>query len=118
MAGFSEVVRIKKRMCNYFSINTCKNCPLLHRGCGIISTLGHSDYEFKELEDTLLSWAAEHPEPEYPTWGEWFVEQSGFVKEWENATNPAWEASIAIGMFRMPIPADIALKLGIEPKEG
>lgn len=54
----------------------------------------------------------------YPTWGEWFVKQSGFVKEWKNATNPAWEASIAIGMFRMPIPADIAQKLGIEPKEG
>ena len=53
---------------------------------------------------------AEHPEPVYPTWGEWLI-QIGV-------------AQIGSGMLGIhptmavqPIPADIAQKLGLKPKE-
>ena len=46
-----------------------------------------------------MEWAEAHPEPEYPTWVEWFNSMGG----------------VDCGE---PIPADIAEKLGIKPKEG
>ena len=58
-----------------------------------------------------MQWAAEHPDPVYPTWGEWLVKMG--------------VAEIGSGMLgiqpaiaEQPIPADIAGKLGVKPKEG
>jgi hypothetical protein len=58
--------------------------------------------DFAHIEQTVTEWAAEHPEPVYPTWGEW-------LQRLYNSMNYA-------GIFITPIPADIAEKLGIEPK--
>ena len=132
MAEFSELVRIKKRICDKFSRNSCNGCPLSQNGCEIISIIGYRDFEFKKLEETLLSWAAEHPEQVYPTWGEW-LEQQGIC--FSRLTNYSRVGGISIPQVfdyqiegktaficgdkvNDPIPADIAEKLGIEPKEG
>lgn len=120
MAKFQIVAKEIERLCKTYQ-DKCRTdeCPLYYEDLCYALSMSHiHDYDAGRLEGVVMRWSEEHPEPVYPTWGEWFVEQSGFVKEWKNATNPAWEASIAIAMFRMPIRADIAEKLGIEPKEG
>ncbi len=106
MAEFSELVRIKKRICIKYKSSGCIGCPIdCRKGnlCGIISISGYSDNEFIELEEALLLWAAENPEPVYPTWGTWLSEKYDYdLRE----------------IMYTPIPDDIAQKLGIEPKEG
>jgi hypothetical protein len=58
------------------------------------------------MEELVMSWAAENPVPVYPTWFEWFK------------TVVTDEEMIQRGMYwDMQIPADIASKLGIQPKE-
>ena len=59
-----------------------------------------------DIERKVMSWAAEHPEPVYPTWREWLSEQGVL------SAGGLWEKAFE------PIPADIAEKLGIQPKEG
>lgn len=67
----------------------------------------------EEIESMVMSWAAEHPEPIYPTWGNWLAE-IGLIN-WQN--NGEGEYSVMFPTFKMckPIPAEIAQKLGIEP---
>lgn len=55
------------------------------------------------FEKVVMSWATEHPEPVYPLWGEWLAEVTGQMVDGD--------------LLYSPIPADIAEKLGIEPKE-
>jgi hypothetical protein len=74
------------------------------------------------FEERVMKWAAEHPEPAYPTWEEW-------GKEWKQKF-PEAETVPCISLFmkadcgescescrQRPIPADIAAKLGIKPLE-
>ena len=65
----------------------------------------------KQLEEIVMQWAAEHPEPVYPTWYEYVWSQLA-KKE------PISDHDLATWMENNRIPADIAQKLGIEPKEG
>jgi hypothetical protein len=59
--------------------------------------------DVKSIASELEKWSAEHPEPVYPSL-------------YENLTDMY---SAAWNMIKdKPIPADIAQKLGIEPKEG
>ena len=112
MAEFQEVMRQWKRMCDAYTtddaVSCCKGCPMSGRGCGSIYESGNADPDVIERE--TMSWAAEHPEPVYPTWGEWLVKMG--------------VAEIGSGMLgiqpaiaEQPIPDDIAQKLGLEPKE-
>jgi hypothetical protein len=125
VAEFQEVMRQWNRICNIidktkYICSDSENgyiCPMRNNGLCNKSISAQTDSDWKDGEKMIMSWAAEHPEPVYPTWGEFFVKIGGLAKKWKNATNPAWEANMAIGMFRAPIPADIAQKLGIEPKE-
>ena len=57
-----------------------------------------------------MSWAAEHPEPVYPQYLDWFLEQFGLERNVRFGD--------LIDALKQPIPADIAQKLGLEPKEG
>ena len=55
----------------------------------------------KLVEEIVMKWAAENPEPVYPSWGTWLAAKFGYdLRE----------------IMYEPIPADIAQKLGIEPK--
>ena len=111
MAEFQEVHRQFDRMCWYYRRK--RECPM---GCPMngvnISQCRKIAFERpKETEEIVMQWAAEHPEPVYPTWEQAIAEmylRSGRTK-YHNIAE--WERN-------EPIPADIAQKLGIEPKEG
>ena len=124
MAQFSEVMKQAKRMCESFSDGHCSDCPIGNANaleCGITVT---SEMDCKEVERRVMQWAAEHPEPVYPTW-----------REWQNSVFPDAEIDITPCTFgsrdrlncflektcstckEQQIPADIAEKLGIKPKE-
>ena len=104
MAEFVEVIKQARRMCRS---NSCDSCtlPELYEGmCVWDSTPSEfTDEIIAKIESKTLQWAAEHPEPpeppepQYPTWAEW---------QKENFPNS-----------NLPIPAEIAEKLGIKLKE-
>ena len=112
-----------RRMGESFS-DGCRECPIGDADeleCGITVT---SWMECEEVERRVMQWAAEHPEPVYPTWD-----------EWQNSVFPDAEIDITPCTFgsrdrfncsektcdecmEQQIPAYIAEKLGIKPKEG
>lgn len=131
MAEFSEIMKQWRRMCTYCTEKhgNCidANCPLAcNSTCGELSEA--TDQEIKEVEKAIMAWAAEHPEPVYPTWGEWLMDNNIIrvahddgAPRFERANgNVSYLNNIVVQTLKMwqPIPADIAQKLGIEPKEG
>lgn len=113
---FQEVMRQWQRMCKSMQEKnmTCKeDCLLGHN-----PTCGELEYasleEINNAETVIMRWAAEHPEPVYPSWGEW-LEKQGVVKlvQEDGASYYALLCEI-----EDPIPPGTAQKLGIEPKEG
>lgn len=77
---------------------------------------------------TVMDWAAEHPEPRYPSWNRWFRET---FPDSIYATSPcpntfcrvcdptAYHGEVECYECKgKPIPADIAEKLGIKPMGG
>ena len=100
MAEFQEVMKQRNRMCKkYWTARSCHGCPIAeekqaYEGCCLI------DLYPKRYEELVLQWAADHPEPVYPTWIEWFN-------------------SLGIMAIKADerIPADIAERLGLQPKE-
>ena len=102
---FKEVMRQWQRMCKSMQEKnmSCKeDCQLGHN-----PTCGELEYasleEINNAETVIMKWAAEHPEPVYPTWREYIEDYTGIMM---------------IDVIDDHIPADIAQKLGIEPKEG
>ena len=70
----------------------------------------------------LMDWAAEHPEPRYPTWNEW--QHSMFPGAGDDMSPCSFLSytecrckgwSTCDECREQPIPADIAAKLGIKP---
>ena len=107
MADFVQTMKNWRRMCQHMEKivgdRSCDICPL--GGCNAIyEDDGNTDYA--EIREKVASWAAEHPEPVYPTVYEWLV-SIGLLG------SDMWSASD----LQKPIPADIAQKLRIEPKE-
>lgn len=124
MSEFTDVMRQAKRMCEAFNDSDCRECPIGDANaleCGITVT---SEMDCEEVERRVMQWAAEHPEPVYPTWS-----------EWQNRMFPDADVDIVPCTFgsrdrlncflertcdecmKQQIPADIAEKLGIKPKE-
>ena len=123
MSEFTDVMEQAKRMCKAFGDGHCSECPIGNSNaleCGITVT---SEMDCKEVERRVMQWAAEHQEPVYPTW-----------TEWQNSTFPDADRDICPCEFGRSdrfncddktcaeclleqIPADIAEKLGIKPKE-
>lgn len=100
MASFQEVMRQWNRMCG--KQGHCCTCPAdgpcpTDGPCSPVSDLCTNVERITALEEAIMRWAEEHPEPVYPTWYDWFA-GLGFDPD-------------------DPIPADIAQKLGLEPKE-
>ena len=118
MAEFVQTMKDWRRMCIAANdgpdTTKCGNCPMGEsRLCGFeISDIG--DYELQEAETFITTWAAEHPEPVYPTWAEWL--ESKHVITVTQIDDYTKKVLPAFYMFS-PIPADIAQKLGITPKE-
>ena len=125
MSEFTDVMEQAKRMCKAFSDGHCSECPVGDANaleCGITVT---SEMDCKDVERRVMQWAAKHPEQVYPSWNEWYR---------QNFTDAYCDGKRMCPMIfgggencdsetdcdkcrDTPIPADIAEKLGIKPKE-
>lgn len=122
MAEFQEVMKQFDRMCWHYQQK--RECPMAcpMNGVNISQCRKIAFEEPKVTEQTVMEWAKSHKEPVYPTWEEWLVKNGVF----EPYSNQKYKLCLnGITMFNTPtdkifapIPADIAQKLGIEPKEG
>ena len=117
MVDFAQTMKDWHRLCQAMTVknpkDACNGCPLEAYGCSpVYEALDiYRDVDFEVVGETIMSWAAEHPEPVYPTWGEWLMSIgviSGLFPK---------GAIDALGNLKQPIPADIAEKLGLRPKE-
>lgn len=124
MAEFTEVIKQAQRMhyAHASDNDRCPDCPLDCEDGACMLDLNRS-FDLREVESRIMDWAKEHPAPMYPTW-----------KEWQDSMFPNADARIRPCLFvpknpveciymkcsecvNRPIPAEIAEKLGIKPKE-
>ena len=116
MAEFQEVMRQWRRMCADGSIGyACAECKMYSSIDESICRGIPSEDDAKNIERFVMSWAAEHPEPVYPTWAEWLVDSGVFPQKM--STIPSVAFNTIRDSLSVRIPADIARKLGVEPKE-
>lgn len=119
---FQKVMRQWRRFCK--SHSNCGECEF--DGKGICGEAHLTDIPYADIELRIMAWAAEHPEPKYTTWAEWLLK---FGAARRVPIGEPWPVEFADGSMLEPcyeivvkenerIPADIAQKLGIEPKEG
>ena len=127
MAEYNEVIKQFKRMCRYTNRSGLpQDCPLYCKGHGCnISHCRMLAFDDKKFADLVAKWAAEHPEQKYPTWAEWLESvhvltnnKSVTYKDGNEIYGAKYyQSAILNTKFYQPIPADIAQKLGIQPKE-
>ncbi len=129
MAEFVEVMRQARRLCE---TKKCRACPLSNRDpiIGIDMCMLHpsknseDDVNYAEVESVIMQWAKEHPELVYPSWEEGWKQ---LFSAGENApclgcfdvkyyAGKCMEISCA-ECKNATMPAEIAEKLGIKPKE-
>ena len=111
MAEFVQTMNDWKRMC--LSYKSCSDCPMMDEdGCAhVLCSEGGIQSAVPEIQEAVIEkWAAEHPEPVYPTWWSWLINE-GVIEKGSTYTG-AFDQ-----LKTKPIPADIAEKLGIESKE-
>lgn len=128
MAEFVEVMRQMRRMREQKNFSECE-LPCTD-GC-IIAYLENFEFDWlvnnaKNVEKSVMQWAAEHPEPKlvYPTFAEWQRENfpdktqtmfpCSFLPHFDDR---CLAVSCATCAEQTRIPEDVAKKLGIEPKE-
>lgn len=128
MAEFVEVMRQAHRMCDAYD---CDHCPITYESVlrALASDKDLTYAVIKKFESKVMQWAKEHPEPQYPTWEEW--KKENFPDALVGLT-PCYFMSIerqeeimgrecgslnCADCLNTSIPADIAKKLGIRPKE-
>ena len=130
MAEFVEVMKQCSRMCKaHPAPRGCSECSIGSAKNG--TEFGCGSFVRKEpakAEKLIMQWVAEHPEPRYPTWKEWwasnFQTASGHVfpchfmpeSEWYSVSKLPCKACDECR--NAPIPAEIAAKLGIKPIGG
>ena len=95
MAEFQEVMRQWSRMCEMHD-DGCASCDI-YVDCGAKYPESRTGLNIKRIEDTVMDWTKEHPEPVYPTWYDWLDQMN---------LDPSDH-----------IPIYIAKKLGLKPKE-
>lgn len=128
MAGFVEVMRTAKRMCE--SMGDCDVICPLHDMCSDYSWLHIApvyinENELAKCEAAIMKWAAENPELRYPTWREWqqehFRDNATMIRPCVFMSKADAHCIVYMGAYdccncvNQPIPADIAKKLGVKP---
>ena len=101
--SFQEVMKQWQRMCK--SYIACEKCPV-NNILVLCDDMPWIVSDIPGFEATIMKWAAEHPEPRYPSWGEWLSDIGVFAcrdGEW------LFEKANEI------IPEDFAERNGIEP---
>lgn len=111
MAEFENVMAGYARMCKYMNQDCYeRNCPLAYKNFCTKPVHSYTAEDIQEAEEIITKWVAEHPEPEYPTWYEW-LSTTSFIEKVRCGSG-----TYKTYNWKEPIPADIAEKLGIEPK--
>lgn len=115
MAEFQEVMRQGKRMCE--RRDACVSCPIFNAKIGCPVVCYEDDRLMADVERIIMDWAAEHPEPRYPTWKEWYQEclPDAPLKCRRAFMYTSCGTRTCDACLSEPIPADIAQKLGIKP---
>ena len=113
---FVEVMKDWRRMCAAMSekdeYTACDRCQLQDFGCPAIYETDE-EANWAHVESVVAKWAAEHPVKQYPTWIEWLHDNGIILDARQHDEIEHW----VLGLEAMkPIPADMAEKLGIEPK--
>ena len=126
MAEFTEIMRQAKRLCAaHGGMCSMRNCPLdSGEACRLNVDLDGENYN--ELECIIMDWAAEHPEPVYPSWEDGWKQlfpdadiRRAFCPEvfgdkyrcdWCHDDNDNCDECL-----ERPMPAEVAEKLGIKP---
>jgi hypothetical protein len=118
MAEFKDVHRNMVRMCDAMRAedNGCAPCPL-DGICAKFITL--SEDAIATIERVVTQWAAEHPDPVYPSWEEgWkqlFPETKSIPCLSAFGINECSGFNSCIKCKKQPMPAEVAKKLGIKP---
>ena len=115
MTDFAQTMHNWKRMCEYFEKqyeqDCCDYCPLT--GCGAIWEMDKENWE--DFEKKINTWAAENPEPKYPTWRE-FIKEMGLTNERKVAgCNGVTTYDTLNEKADEPIYPEMAEKLGLKP---
>ena len=135
MSDFVQMMKDWSRICNSVpGKSECKSlcsdkesgyvCPLRNNGLCSKTIASLTDKDIISGENIITAWAAEHPEPVYPTWAEWLIEQglaehkTVFSHEYHTDALYVTDFDTALKeTVHTPIPANIAEKLGLKPKE-
>lgn len=105
MAEYSAVIKEAKRMCwHYTQGGNHDKCPM-YPACNVSQCRKIAFERPADFEERVMAWAAEHPEPVYPS----YIEVFGWAhkKTWAEIKD----------ILAKPIPADLAKKLNVDPKE-
>lgn len=126
MAEFLEVMKQRKRMCTkYEGGGICQSidynmCPLKGHDLCCRPLTNIDINKIQEGEVIIMKWAAEHPEPVYPSWIDWLMSEGVIPTNYMVANST--DSGVRAGTFYVtskafePIPVDIAQKLGLQPK--
>lgn len=120
MTDFVRTMKDWRRMCKTQDNTTreaCSSCPMGDDGksCMAVYEDEFETVDFAHIENTVTEWAAEHPEPKYPTWWKYMC-MIGVIPD-ELGDKTLGEMAV-YSLMNTHIQSDIAEKLGIEPKEG
>ena len=109
MADFVQTMKDWRRMCKTLGAESCEGCKLHADGNDCVAVY-EGEMDYAKVEKAVTDWVAKNPEPVYPTWEQFIAImylrnriKYHNIKEWE---------------INEHIPAEIAQKLGLEPKEG
>lgn len=113
MADFIQTMKDWRRMCKTIGAENCEGCKLHADGNDCVAVY-EGEMDYAKVEKAVTDWAAENPNPVYPSWYGWLSSMGivPIVVPLEYAVMVA-----DIGLLKK-IPAETAQKLGIEPKEG
>ena len=108
---YGDVMKEFNRMCWFYrSKNKCPmGCPMA--GCNISQCRKFAFQCPAEFASTVMQWAAEHPVPKYPSWGEYLC-NIGLIHDCTESED------VVSRLFDNVIPDCIAQKLGLKAKEG
>ena len=121
MAEFVEVIKKYNKMCNYY--DCCEHgCPLyeFNPETSIDSCLRMVKRRPTDVEKLIINWS----EPQYPTWNEW--QSMMFPNNMQDICPRVFGSNEEVNCTcppnckqcrNQPIPARIANKLRISPKE-
>jgi hypothetical protein len=127
MAEFTEVIKQAKRICNIYGTDEVqyKGCPLnSHNGCIFYDGFECDDTYFIKIEKYVMDWAKENPEIVYPSWEDAWKQifpngiDTPCPSEYDAKYGHDCLKLSCLNCKRRSIPAEVAEKLGIRPKEG